>query len=113
MPLVKVQNREGKPIGAEIFKDSAPVGVSDKGEIELPVGDYEAKAIGYDSKRFRVRNQPSNAVVMSLESEVSNKQEGFFKKLNQNDWLVLIGVSAVVIAFATFYTIRKRRNAKA
>ena len=112
MPLVKVQNREGKPIGAEIFKDSALVGVSNMGEIDLPVGDYEAKAIGYDSKRFRVRNQPTNAVVMSLESEVNVKQEGFFKKLNQNDWLVLVAVSAVVVAFATYYTIKKRRNAK-
>ena len=112
MPLVKVQNREGKPIGAEIFKDSALVGVSNMGEIDLPVGDYEAKAIGYDSKRFRVRNQPSNAVVMSLISEVNVKEEGFFKKLNQNDWLVLVAVSAVVVAFATYYTIKKRRNAK-
>ena len=112
MALVKVQNREGNPIGAEIFKDSALVGVSDKGEIDLPVGNYEAKAIGYDSKRFRVYNQPSNAVIMSLISEVNAKEEGFFKKLNQNDWLVLVAVSAVVVAFATYYTIKKRRNAK-
>jgi LPXTG-motif cell wall-anchored protein len=49
---------------------------------------------------------------MSLISEVNVKEEGFFKKLNQNDWLVLIAVSVVVVGFATFYTIKKRRNAK-
>lgn len=112
MPLVKVQNRDGKPIGAEIYKDSALVGVSDTGEIELPVGDYKAKAIGYDSKSFRVYNQPSNPVVMSLVTEVNSAEQGFFKKLNQNDWFVLIAVSTAVVAYATYYTIKKRKNAK-
>jgi hypothetical protein len=112
MPLVKVENRDGKPIGAEIYKDSALIGVSDAGQIELPVGDYEAKAIGYDSKRFRVRNQPSNSVTMSLVTEVNTKEQGFFKKLNQRDWFVLIAVSTAVVAYATYYTIKKRKNAK-
>ena len=114
MPFVQVTNREGKPISAEIYKDSALIGVTDaKGELELNVGDYQAKAIEYDSKSFRVRNQPKpNAVVMSLESEVNNGEQGFFKNLKQQDWLVLIAVSVVVVAFATFYTIKKGRNVR-
>lgn len=114
MPFVQVSNREGKTLSAEIYKDSALIGVTDaKGELELPVGDYQAKAVGYDSKSFRVRNQSKpNAVVMSLQSEVNKGGEGFFKSLKQQDWLVLIAVSVVVVSFATFYTIKKRRNAK-
>jgi hypothetical protein len=114
MPLIQVSNRDGKPISAEIYKDSALVGTTDvKGELELPVGDYQAKAIEYDSKSFRVRNQAKpNAVVMSLASEVNKSEQGFFKNLKQQDWLVLIAVSVIVVSFATFYTIKKRRNAK-
>jgi len=114
MPFVQVTNREGNPISAEIYKDSALVGVTDaKGELELPIGDYQAKAIEYDSKSFRVRNQAkANAVVMSLASEVNKSEQGFFKNLRQQDWLVLIAVSVIVVSFATFYTIKKRRNAK-
>jgi hypothetical protein len=115
MPFIQVSNRDGKPLSAEIYKDSALVGITDaQGELELPVGDYQAKAIEYDSKSFRVRNQPKpNAVVMSLASQVNQGGQGFFKNLRQQDWLVLIAVSVVVVSFATFYTIKKRRNAKA
>jgi len=113
MPLIQVSNRDGKPVSAEIYKDSALVGTTDiDGKLEIAVGDYQAKAIGYDSKSFRVRNQAKpNAVVMSLESEVTKSETGFFKTLKQQDWLVLIAVSVVVVGFATFYTIKKRRKA--
>jgi len=49
---------------------------------------------------------------MRLLSEVNQPEQGFFKNLKQQDWLVLIAVSVVVVSFATFYTIKKRKNAK-
>ena len=113
MPLIQVSNRDGKPISAEIYKDSVLVGTTDAdGKLDLPTGDYKAKSVGYDEKRFRVHNNPLNPVNMSLLSEVNQPEQGFFKNLKQQDWLVLIAVSIVVVGFATFYTIKKRRNAK-
>lgn len=114
MPFIQVTNRDGKPLSAEIYKDSALVGITDaKGELELPLGDYKAQAIGYDSKSFRVNNQPKpNPVTMRLLSEVNQVEQGVFKNLRQQDWLVLIAVSVIVVSFATLYTIKKRKNAK-
>jgi hypothetical protein len=114
MPFIQVTNRDGKPLSAEIYKDSALVGITNaQGELELPLGDFKAKAIGYDSKSFRVPNQAKRVPVnMRLLSEVNQPEQGFFKNLKQQDWLVLIAVSVVVVSFATFYTIKKRKNAK-
>jgi hypothetical protein len=113
MPFIQVSNRDGKPLSAEIYKDSALVGITDaQGKLDLPTGDYKAKSVGYDEKRFRVHNNPLNPVKMRLLSEVNQPEQGFFKNLKQQDWLVLVAVSVVVVSFATFYTIKKRKNAK-
>lgn len=115
MPLLKVENREGVPLVAEIYKGSELIGKTDaKGELELPKGDYKAKAVDYDDKSFRVHNQATpNFVVMASLSQVNTKSNtNFFKKLSQQDWIVLIAVAVGVVAFATFYHVKTRRNAK-
>lgn len=111
MTNVSVEDRDGKPIIAEIFKDSVLVGVTNQGKIRLPVSNYEAKANGYDSKRFRVPLQPSYAVVMSSLSSVNNTEEGFFKKLKQNDKLVL-GLVVAIVVFTLYKGINKIKNGK-
>ena len=114
MPLVKVENREGKPLQAEIYKDSEKVGVADvNGQLELPAGDYKAKLDGYDDKTFRVRNQATpNFVAMATLAQVNPKSEGgLLKNLTQGDLIVLFFVGAIVVGLTAFGLIKKVNKA--
>lgn len=105
MPLVRVENRDGIALNAEIYQNSELVGVTDsKGELDLPTGDYKATSIGYDEKRFRVHNNPVNPVVMSvLNQQNSQSKNGIFKDFKQQDWFILLGVSIVVLYSAYYH----------
>jgi hypothetical protein len=114
MPSIKVSNREGLPLVAEIYQDSELAGNTDtEGVLELPAGDYVAKVSGYDEKRFRVRNQATpNFVVLSSLSEINQSGSGLSKEFQQQDLIVLAFIGIAILTTLTIMAKSKKGKAK-
>ena len=83
------------------------------GVVNLPLGDYTAKVVGFQDKPFRVHNM-DNTVNMRVYvddaentfGEVQIVADRVKQAVQQNKWLILVG-TAIVIGGFIFYTRKK------
>jgi uncharacterized membrane protein YcjF (UPF0283 family) len=113
MAFIKTENREGKPIIAEIYQDTTLVGTTNpQGELELASGDYVAKAEGYDSKRFRVHNQatPHFVTMASLSQVNQSKSNATRNTFTQTDWAIFFALGIIFIGIASGALIASKKK---
>ena len=112
MPYIKVENRSGEPLVAQIYKDSTLVGTTDtKGEMEIASGDYVAKVDNYDQKRFRVHNQSTpNYVSMTKISELNAPKGNALTNLKQGDLIVFGGTALILLLLGSGILSAKKKK---
>jgi LPXTG-motif cell wall-anchored protein len=117
MAKVTFYDRQGETLPAVVFKGvngTEAVAAADiDGVVNLPLGDYTAKVVGFQDKPFRVHDM-DNTVNMRVYvdegentfGEVQIVAERVKQAVQQNKWLILVG-AAVVIGGIIFYTRKK------
>ena len=117
MAKVTFYDRQGETLPAVVFKGvngTEAVAAADiDGVVNLPLGDYTAKVVGFQDKPFRVHDM-DNTVNMRVYvdegentlGEVQIVAERVKQAVQQNKWLILVG-AAVVIGGIIFFTRKK------
>jgi LPXTG-motif cell wall-anchored protein len=118
MAKVTFYDREGETLPAVVFKGingtEAVAAAGIDGVVDLPMGDYTAKVVGFQDKPFRVYDNQNNPVTMRVYvdeaqntlGEVQIVAERVKETVKQNKWLIFVG-AAVVIGGIIFYTKKK------
>jgi LPXTG-motif cell wall-anchored protein len=118
MAKVTFYDRQGETLPAVVFKGvngtEAVAAAGIDGLVDLPLGDYTAKVVGFQDKPFRVYDNQNNPVTMRVYvdeaqntlGEVQIVAERVKQAVVQNKWLILVGAALVIGGFI-FYTRKK------
>lgn len=117
MAKVTFYDKQGETLPAVVFKGingTEAVAAADiDGVVNLPLGDYTAKVVGFQDKPFRVYNMDNSVNMRVYVDEAENTfgevqivADRVKEVVEQNKWVILAGV-AVIIGGIIFFTQKK------
>lgn len=117
MAKVTFYDKQGETLPAVVFKGvngtEAVAAAGIDGVVDLPLGDYTAKVVGFQDKPFRVHNMDNTVNMRVYVDEAENTlgevqivAERVKQVVEQNKWLILAG-AAVIIGGIIFFTQKK------